>query len=46
LERCDFDLIALPTIELYHTTRVTADARLNHTDIYLPVKPKARFVKP
>lgn len=46
MARKDIELIGLPVIEVYHTTRVTAAAKLNHTDIYLPVKPKARFVKP
>lgn len=32
------ELIGLPVIEIYHATRISADYRLNHVDIYLPVQ--------
>jgi AraC family transcriptional regulator len=33
-----FELIGLPVIEIYHTTRITQAYQLNHVDIYLPVQ--------
>ena len=32
-----YQLIGLPAVEIYHTTRVNARYRLNHTDVCLPV---------
>lgn len=32
-----YRLVGLPTVEIYHTTRVNVRHRLNHTDLCLPV---------
>ncbi len=32
-----YQLVGLPAVEIYHTTRVNARYRLNHTDLCLPV---------
>jgi AraC family transcriptional regulator len=32
-----YRLVGLPAVEIYHTTRVNARYRLNHTDLCLPV---------
>jgi len=32
-----YKLVGLPAVEIYHTTRVNARYRLNHTDLCLPV---------
>lgn len=34
----NIELIGLPVIEIYHATRITQEYRLNHVDIYLPVR--------
>lgn len=39
LEMRRVELIGLPSIEMYRTTQIDPDRRLNHTDIYIPVKP-------
>ncbi len=33
-------LVGLPAVEIYHTTRVNVRHRLNHTDLCLPVVPR------
>ena len=38
LEWKDYQLVGLPAIEIYHTTQVSADYDLNHTDIYIPIR--------
>lgn len=35
-----YQLIGLPAVEIYHTTRVNARHRLNHTELCLPVVPR------
>jgi AraC family transcriptional regulator len=37
-----YELVGLPVVEIYHTTRVDTARVLNHTDIYLPIRRKAR----
>jgi AraC family transcriptional regulator len=32
------EFIGLPVLEIYHATRITQEYRLNHVDIYVPVK--------
>ena len=32
-----YQLVGLPAVEIYHTTRVNVRYRLNHTDLCLPV---------
>ena len=32
-----FQLVGLPAVEIYNTTRVNVRCRLNHTDLCLPV---------
>ena len=34
-----YQLVGLPAVEIYHTTRVNVRYRLNHTDLCLPVEP-------
>lgn len=34
-----YQLVGLPAVEIYHTTRVNVLYRLNHTDLCLPVVP-------
>jgi AraC family transcriptional regulator len=34
-----YQLVGLPAVEIYHTTRVNVRYRLNHTDLCLPVRP-------
>lgn len=34
-----YQLVGLPAVEIYHTTRVNVRYRLNHTDLCLPVLP-------
>jgi AraC family transcriptional regulator len=41
----DVEIVGLPVIEIYRTTRVSVSATLNHTDIYIPVK-RPRFDSP
>jgi AraC family transcriptional regulator len=36
----DYQLVGLPAVEIYHTTRVNVQYRLNHTDLCLPVTPR------
>lgn len=36
-QRTDLELIGLPLIEIYRTTRINPVYALNHTDIYVPV---------
>ena len=36
-----YQLVGLPAVEIYHTTRVNVRYRLNHTDLCLPVVPRA-----
>lgn len=33
-----YQLVGLPAVEIYHTTRVNVQYRLNHTDLCLPVR--------
>lgn len=35
-----YQLVGLPAVEIYHTTRVNVRHRLNHTDLCLPVVPR------
>ncbi|HYR27509.1 MAG TPA: helix-turn-helix domain-containing protein [Thermoanaerobaculia bacterium] len=35
-----YQLVGLPAVEIYHTTRVNVRYRLNHTDLCLPVSPR------
>jgi AraC family transcriptional regulator len=35
-----YQLVGLPAVEIYHTTRVNVRHRLNHTDVCLPVSPR------
>lgn len=35
-----YQLVGLPAVEIYHTTRVNVRHRLNHTDLCLPVAPR------
>ena len=35
-----YQLVGLPAVEIYHTTRVNVRHRLNHTDLCLPVSPR------
>lgn len=35
-----YQLVGVPSIELYRTTRVDADHEMNHTEIYIPVNRK------
>lgn len=35
-----YQLVGLPAVEIYHTTRVNVRYRLNHTDVCLPVIPR------
>jgi AraC family transcriptional regulator len=35
-----YQLVGLPAVEIYHTTRVNVRYRLNHTDLCLPVVPR------
>ena len=34
-----YQLVGLPAVEIYHTTRVNVRYRMNHTDLCLPVAP-------
>jgi AraC family transcriptional regulator len=34
----DIEIVGLPAIEIYHTTRINRDYALNQTDLYLPVR--------
>ncbi len=36
-----YELVGLPAVEIYHTTRVNVRYRLNHTDLCLPVVARA-----
>lgn len=36
-----YELVGLPAVEIYHTTRVNVQYRLNHTDLCLPVRRRA-----
>lgn len=42
LDLAGWELVGLPAVEIYHTTRVTLRDRLAHTDICLPVTRKGR----
>ena len=33
----DYQLVGLPAVEIYHTTRVNVRHHMNHTDLCLPV---------
>ena len=35
-----YQLVGLPAVEIYHTTRVNVRHRLNHTDLCLPMVPR------
>ena len=35
-----YQIVGLPAVEIYHTTRVNVRHRLNHTDVCLPVVPR------
>lgn len=37
----EYDVVALPVLEVYHTTRVSVRFALNHTDICLPMRRKS-----
>ncbi len=39
--RTDLELLGLPLIEIYRSTRINPDYALNHTDIYVPVRRKS-----
>lgn len=36
-QRTDLEIIGLPLIEIYRSTRINPDFALNHTDVYIPV---------
>jgi AraC family transcriptional regulator len=38
----DYDIVALPALEVYHAARISVRFALNHTDICLPMRKRAR----